>query len=407
MNKSKEKLDYFCILSGGGIRGTAYIGVFRALEKIGVEIKGLAGASVGAIFSTFYAIGYTTDEIEEIFLQVKYETFRDINLSITTKGFGIWKGDNIQNWLKELIEKKFYGDNYEKDANLPVKFKDIKKDLVIIATDISTGSFKEFSKYTTPEESLSTAIRASISLPALFKPIWIDERCIIDGDIIRGLPFWSFSENLNPQDTRILEFRLEGSHSKQDIETTIGYLNAVINTASNISTDFIMNQYSQNDKYDYIKIDSKNTMPVDFSIKNDKKLELSQIGFDTTLEYFKHPLRAKKTKLILLYQELLEEFNNLREFVKKQKMTDFKLSLNKALLLLIKNKDLIEEKFYNECISILEEISANISISKFFRKTVLKNQSQFIQNLGKIIFDILNKQVELKEHIHILDNLLL
>lgn len=405
MNNLKEKLDYFCILSGGGIRGTAYAGVFKALEQIGVNIKGLAGASVGSIFATLYAIGYTTDEIEEIFLQVNYENFRDINLSLN-KGFGIWKGDNIQNWIKDLIEQKFYGENYEKDANIPVKFKDIEKDLIIIATNISTGSFKEFSKYTTPEESIATAIRASISLPGLFKPTWIDNNCIIDGDIIRGLPFWSFSDNLNPRNTRVLEFRLEGSHSKKELDNTVGYFNAIINTASNISTDFIMNQYCKNDKYDYIKINAKNTMPVDFSIKNEKKLELSQIGFDATLDYFKNPLRAKKLRLVLLYQELLEEFNNLRDFIKKQKMTSFKLSLNKALLLLIKNKDFIEENFYNECILILEEISSNIEISKFFKRTVLNNRGQFIQNIEKIIFEILNKQIELKGHLRILSTLL-
>jgi NTE family protein len=406
LSNIKENLEYFCILSGGGIRGTAYIGVFRALEKIGVNIKGLAGASVGAIFASFYAIGYTTDEIEEIFLSVNYETFRDINLSLN-KGFGLWKGDNIQNWVKDSIEKKFYGKNYEKEANLPVKFKDIEKDLVIIATDISTGCFKEFSKYTTPDESVATAIRSSISLPGIFKPTWIDESCIIDGDIIRGLPFWSFSDNLNPKDTRILEFRLEGSHSKKDLETTVGYLNAVINTASNISTDFIMNQYSQNDKYDYIKIDSKNTMPVDFSIKKDKKLELAQIGFDTTLEYFKSPLKNKKTKLVLLYQEFLEEFKNIRDYIKKQKMTNLKLSINKTLLLTMKNKHLIEEELHNECISVLEEILSNITISKFFKRTVLKNQGQLIQNLETILFDIMNNQIELKQHLNILGKLLL
>lgn len=405
MNSLKENLEYFCILSGGGIRGTAYIGVFRALEQIGVNIKGLAGASVGAIFAAFYALGYNPDEIEKIFLDVKYENFRDINIGIN-KNFGIWKGDNIQNWIKDNIEKKFYGDNYEKDANLPVKFKDIEKDLIIIATDISTGSFKEFSKYTTPDESISTAIRASISLPGIFKPIWIDESCIIDGDIIRGLPFWSFSDNLNPKETRILEFRLEGSHSKKDIENTIGYLNAVVNTASNISTDFIMNQYSQNDKYDYIKIDSKNTMPVDFSVKNEKKLELAQIGFDTTFEYFKNPLRDKKTTLVLLYQEFLEEFKTTRESIKKQKMTDLKLSINKTLLLVIKNKSLIEKELHQECICVLEEISSNLSISKFFKRTVLKNQGQLIQNIEAIIFTILNKQIELKEHLNILGSLL-
>ncbi|MEI8377826.1 MAG: patatin-like phospholipase family protein, partial [bacterium] len=319
--------------------------------------------------------------------------------------FGLWKGDNIQNWRKDNIEKKFYGKNYEKDANLPVKFKDIEKDLIVIATDISTGSFKEFSKYTTPDETISTAIRASISLPGIFKPVWVDNSCIIDGDIIRGLPFWSFSDNLNPKNTRVLEFRLEGSHSKEDIETTVGYLNAVVNTASNISTDFIMSKYSQNDKYDYIKIDSKNTMPVDFSVKNDKKLELAQIGLDATLAYFKYPLKNKKIKLLSLYQEFLEEFNNIRDAIKKQKMTDLKLSLNKTLLLVMKNETFLENNIYQDCTSILEEISSNISISKFFKRTILNNQGQLIQNLETIIFDILNKQIELKEHLSILSKL--
>jgi hypothetical protein len=168
-----------------------------------------------------------------------------------------------------------------------------------------------------------------------------------------------------------------------------------------------MEQYSQNDKYDYIKIDSKNTMPVDFSVKNDKKLELAQIGFDATIEYFKEPLRAKKVNLVLLYQEFLEEFNNLREYIKKQKMTDLKLALNKSLLLLLKNKDLFEETFYEECICVIEEISSNITISRFFKRTILNNQGQLIQKLEKIIFDILNKQIELKEHLVILGQLLL
>ena len=168
-----------------------------------------------------------------------------------------------------------------------------------------------------------------------------------------------------------------------------------------------MNQYSQNDKYDYIKIDSKNTMPIDFSIKNDKKLELSQIGFDTTLEYFRNPLKEKKIKLVLLYQEFLEEFTNIRNSIKKQKMTNLKLSINKTLILIMKNKHLVENSLNNQCMSVLEETSSNITVSKFFKRTVLKNQGQLIQNLEKILLDILNKQIELKQHLNILGEILL
>lgn len=400
MNDAAKKFEYFCILSGGGIRGVAYIGVFRALERLGVDIKGIAGASVGSIFATLYALGYTIEEMEKIFHNVKYENFKDINLSLS-KNFSIWKGDNIFNWITEIVEKKFYGENYEKDANLPVKFKDIEKDLVIITTDISTGSYKEFSKYATPDESIATAVRASISLPGIFKPTWVDENCIIDGDVIRGLPFWSYSQNMSPEDSRILEFRLEGQ-SKNSIENNIEYITAIVNTASNISTEFIMNKYSRNDRYDYIKINTENTVPVDFSIKKEKILELSQLGFDATIKYFKQPLREKKTKLICLYQEMLKEFQSLREFIKKQKSAEFKLSLNKTLLLIIKNKDLLEEKFYNECVGLFEEILENTTISNFFKKTVLKNRDKFINDLEKMVFSVTNKQLELKEQMAVI-----
>lgn len=399
-------MEYFCILSGGGVRGTAYVGVFRALEEIGITIKGLAGSSVGSIFASFYALGYTIDEIEEIFLKAKYENFRDINLALN-KNFGLWKGDNILNWIKEIIEKKFYQESYEKEANLPVTFKDIEKDLIIIATDISTGSYKEFSKYATPDESIATAIRASISLPGIFKPTWVDDNCIIDGDIIRGLPFWSFSEHMNPPDCRVMEFRLEGSNPKQQIESTIDYITAIINTSSNISTEFIMNKYSQNDKYDYVKIDTKDTMPVDFSMKNEKKQDLAKTGYDATMEYFRNPLRYKKVRLFLFYQNLNKELSTLRENIKKQKSLEFQQALYKAMLMVIKNQDLMETSFYNKCIDILEEISSNTKIGGFFKKASLNKKDKLISELEKIILIANNKQMETKEHLNIISGLLL
>lgn len=402
MTNAANKFEYFCILSGGGIRGTAYVGVLRALEELGVNITGLAGASVGSIFATLYALGYTTDEIEEVFLNVKYENFQDINLSLS-KNFSIWKGDNILNWITEIVEKKFYGENYEKDANLPVKFKDIDKDLIIITTDISTGSYREFSKYETPDEAVATAIRASISLPGIFKPTWVDDNCIIDGDIIRGLPFWHYSKNMNPDNTRVLEFRLEGQ-SKNSIENNVEYITAIVNTASNITTDFIMEKHLQNDKYDYIKIDTKDTMPVDFSIKNEKKLELVELGYETTMEYFKKPLKQKKTELFLLYREMLEELKNLCDCIKKQKSAEFKLSLNKALLLIIKNKDKLEKNLYSKCVELLEKILENTTISNFFKRTILNNRDKLIKDLEQIIILINKKQSELKSQLEVIDS---
>lgn len=398
MEEKNKKLEYFCILSGGGVRGTSYIGVLRALEEIGVELKGIGGSSVGSIFGTYYALGYTPDELAVLMTELKYESLCDLNLSLN-KEFGIWKGDNILNWVREVIEKKFYKENYEKGANLPVKFSDIDKDLVVIATDITENKYKEFSRYTTPEEEIANAIRASISLPGIFKPVWSDGNCLVDGDIIRGLPYWSFSKNLSPKGSRILEFRLEGSADRTEINNTIDYVNAVVNTASNISTEFIMNMYSKNDRYDYIKIDTQDTMPVDFIMKNDKKTELIQLGYDVTMSYFKQDLQEKKTDLLSVHKKIYGEFVELEKLLKKRQLKEFKFHLSGVLYLIMANKELLEESLYNDCLELLESISNNIFVSKILKMVKIKDKKDIHSKL-KAVIEVLNLKIsELELHL--------
>lgn len=400
LQKNSNPFEYFVILSGGGVRGTAYIGVFRALENLGVDISGIAGASVGSIFASLFALGYTTDEMEELFLDLKYEQFQDINFSLN-KNYGIWKGESVFNWARELVEKKFYGENYQKNENAPVTFDMIDKDLVIISTDITQGKYKEFSKYATPKESIAMAIRSSTSIPGFYQPVEIDESWIVDGDIIRGLPFWSLSSSLNPLSTRILEFRLEGSNNEK-ITSHGEYLTSIINSASNISTDFIMQKYSQNDKYDYIKIDAKDVKPVDFGIVKERKKELMDIGFSTTYNYFYNDLKIKKGNLAILYQEILDDFRFIKELIKKSKSVEFKLLVTKTLLLIIKNKDILNQNTYEKCIEILENITSSIKISYFFKRVTLSNQSKLLLELDQMIGRLNKEQIELKEQLFIL-----
>lgn len=401
MEETTKNLEYFCILSGGGVRGTSYIGVLRALEELNVELRGIAGSSVGSIFGTYYALGYTPDELAVLMTELKYESLCDLNLSLN-KDFGLWKGDNILNWVREVIEKKFYKENYEKGANLPVKFSDLDKDLVIITTDISENKYKEFSRYTTPDEEIAMAIRASISLPGIFRPVWHEGNCLVDGDIIRGLPFWSFSKNLNPKDTRILEFRLEGSAEKTEIKNTIDYVNAVVNTSSNIATEFIMKMYSENDRYDYIKIDTQDTMPVDFIMKNDKKAELIQLGYDLTMNYFKKDLQGKKSKLLSIHKEIYDELMGLEELLSKSQIKEFKFNLSEALFLIMTNKELLEESLYNDCLELLESISSNIFVTKILKVAKIKDKKDIHLKLKSVIESLELKIQELESHLDII-----
>lgn len=142
-------------------------------------------------------------------------------------------------------------------------------------------------------------------------------------------------------------------------------------------------------------------------MKNDKKQQLSQLGFDATIEYFQNPLRYKKIRLFMMYQNLAKELVTLRDSIKKGKDAELKIALSKALLIAIKNKDALEKVFYNNCINILDEISSNITISQFLKRVKLNNKEKLLIDLEKTIYFANNKQAELKQHLNIISELLL
>ena len=166
-----------------------------------------------------------------------------------------------------------------------------------------------------------------------------------------------------------------------------------------MTTDFIMQKYSQNDKYDYIKIDAKDIKPVEFSISRERKKELIELGQNTTRDYFYNELKNKKQNLALVYQEILDDLRFIKELIKKSKSVEFKLLVTKTLLLISKNKDILNHHTYNQCINILEKITSSIKISYFFKRVTLTNQSKLLLELEQTINQLNKEQQELKDQL--------
>ena len=108
--REHSNFKYTCLFGGGAIRGAAHAGVLNALNDLGIELTTLAGSSVGAMVASLYAVGYTPQELSEVFLSVNFELFRDISLGFNQK-FALSKGEIFLEWLRELIERKYYGKN--------------------------------------------------------------------------------------------------------------------------------------------------------------------------------------------------------------------------------------------------------------------------------------------------------
>ena len=271
---------YTCLFGGGAIRGIAYLGTIRALEELGIEYDIIGGSSVGAIIASLLACGYKSYELENFFMKVNFDLFKDIHLGFG-KPFAISKGAIFQDWINELLKNKVRNENGKR-----ITFSDIEKELVIITTDIKHFCAQEFSKEKTPDFEVAQAIKISSSMPGLMAPYEYNDSFLGDGDLQKASPMWRLTEHLNNSTSRILEFRLEGDYSKND-KSPVSFVNTIYSCVTDIASDFITEMFGQNDRYDCIPINTGDVFFADFNFDKDSRRKLINIGYEQTMHYFK------------------------------------------------------------------------------------------------------------------------
>ena len=390
-------LKYACLFGGGAIRGVSYIGVIKAFEELDIKSDTFAGSSVGSIFAALLAVGYTAEEFKDIFLKVNFELFKDISIGIGPI-FALSKGEVFLEWVRELIEQKYYGDKYKKGANRAVTFKDIDKNLVIITTNLSNFECKEFSKFETPDYEIASAVRISCCMPGLMKPIEYNKTLLVDGDLQKSWPMWKLSKTLANNGERILELRLEGYYDSNDI-SGIDYANAVYSCMTAMSTAFITDLYGKNDRYDYIVLNTGDIVVVDFNINENKRLELIQSGYNQTLKYFKEFLPLKKQKIKTNYEILLAHINKIQKFLCSKKTLKAKNQLGELFIDLSNLQDIIDFSDYNDIKNFKDLFLDSIKYPPLFGKIILNNENLVKTQLEKIKQSFVQKISELNSYL--------
>ncbi len=393
----KKNSEYFCILGGGGIRGCSYTGTLKAIEELGLNITGWAGSSIGAVVATLYVAGYNAQEINKVFEDINIDFFKDINLSFG-KDFALSKGGYFYDWIKDKIESKFYKENYIKGKMEPVTFEKLNKELVIFSVNLRYLNFHEFSKQKTPDAEIASAVRASVSMPGLYKPVMNGKDCLVDGDLIKCAPLWRASETIRDKDSRILEFRLEDNETEKNIQGTASYLNAVYNTISGFATDYIIDLYKDKDKFDYVKINLPNVSVVDFMISADKKANMAQIGYETTIKYFREIYPKKRKHLFSTYYEIELLVMKIQKLIEADKIKPAYVVLMELMSFLCENKKFIDIKIYDKILNFKNIFKENYKISKFlFLNGYALGEIHLVKALCRELIEILSKKtLELK-----------
>lgn len=165
--KSDGKKKVALVLASGGAKGFAHIGAIEALEECGYEITSIAGTSMGSLIGGIYAAGGLDSVKEWMFDLTGSKVFSLVDFTFSSHA--LLKGNRLMEALKGRVP----------DCNI----EDLSIPFAAVATDLKQGREVVFRS-----GSLYNAIRASISIPMLFRPVEMGEMLLIDGGITNGLP---------------------------------------------------------------------------------------------------------------------------------------------------------------------------------------------------------------------------
>lgn len=161
------------VLSSGGARGLAHIGVIEELEHRGYQISEVAGCSAGALVGGMYAAGKLPEFKDWICHLDRLDVFSLMDFTFSSRGF--IKGEKVFHALKKVIP-----DQNMEELNLPFSCN---------AVDVNSGKEQIFR-----QGSLYTAIRASGSIPSVFLPAKVEKRYFIDGGVLNPVPISLLSQ---------------------------------------------------------------------------------------------------------------------------------------------------------------------------------------------------------------------
>ena len=196
-NKKEQSPKVGLVLSGGGAKGLAHIGVLKVIDSLGIKVDYIGGTSMGSILGSLYASGYSGKDLEKIADSTDFEKlirdqynrevkslierknneryivglpFDDFNISFPK---GLSNGQNIYDLLYKLL---FHVKDIKQFKNLPIPF-------FCIATDISNGEPVVLDK-----GNLALSATASGAIPSVFNPVIINDQAYTDGGVTNNFP---------------------------------------------------------------------------------------------------------------------------------------------------------------------------------------------------------------------------
>lgn len=274
----KQNKKNILVLSGGSLKGFAYIGVLKALKKLNLlnDLNIFIGTSVGSIFSLLLSLNSCIEEIEEFINKINFNHLMNFNIKNLYCNYGLNDGSTIINLLISFLNKKNFNQNltfkelYERTNNI----------LIINSSNITKKINEVFDYLLTPDMEILKAVRMSISVPFIFSPVKFNNCLYVDGGIINSFMYIWAIKNRYKKDN-IIGVLLNDKINKNQNYNFYSYL-------MDIYYSLYSNQTEELNLNEIINIEIDNCSISKTNISDIEKNKMIELGFNKTNEYFKN-----------------------------------------------------------------------------------------------------------------------
>jgi predicted patatin/cPLA2 family phospholipase len=279
-------IDTLC-LSGGGVKGFAFLGSLEYLEDIKyIDIKKInnyVGTSAGAMLAFIFSLGYSVMDVVDFIINFNFtKLIPDTDINTVLLSYGIDTGDKIMIIMQNFLKEKYNLD----DITFEEHYLLTNMKLTFIGTNYNKGTEIAFNHINSPKMSVLTALRISISVPIIFTPVLYESEYYIDGGLVNNFPI----KYCNPSTTIGIYIKHSISNKMDNIlNLTMGCLSIV--------TDIISRKDCNDcdfNNYNVIEIENFNQETTNFDIDMDKKIKIINIGKKSAKKFIENQRKPKK-----------------------------------------------------------------------------------------------------------------
>lgn len=295
-----EWMKVDAVFAGGGVKAFAFIGAIEAAEKKGLQFERIAGTSAGAIIGGLLMAGYSSMEINRLLDELDVKALKDDRMSLLPFKvakwvnlyfrLGLYKGDKLESWLEKILANKgvtTFGDLSQ--GALRVIASDITKGQMVIIPDDLTKYGIDPDRY-----SVAKAIRMSCSIPFFFEPVKLHNKVIgrepsymVDGGVLSNFPMWLFKDGRHGGWRRpVIGFQLSprvDERPANKVRNALDLYKAVFETMMSAhDVRYISQEHAKN----IVFIPIKHIKATDFSLSEEEKLKMIELGMEKTNAFF-------------------------------------------------------------------------------------------------------------------------